>query len=160
MDKPLVRLRPVIVGVAVACILLLLVGPLAAAAVVLALAPLGVGVPVTLGAVVFVAVVGYAMSSSVQWVELDGDVIRERRLLTRRIVEHRVGDIVDAKPIHTNYLGPLQNAILDALLDTTNRGFQLFFRDGTRLALIRADMSGIDPFLGALAERLGRERQG
>ena len=160
MDKPLVRLRPVIVGVAVACILLLLVGPLAAAAVVLALAPLGASVPITLGAVVFVAVVGYAMSSSVQWVELDGDVIRERRLLTRKIVEHRVGDIVDAKPIHTNYLGPLQNAILDALLDTRNRGFQLFFRDGTRLALIRADMSGIDPFLGALAERLGRERQG
>jgi hypothetical protein len=40
------------------------------------------------------------------------------------------------------------------VLDTKNRGYQLFFRYGSRLALIRADMTGIDEFLSALAERL------
>ena len=32
-------------------------------------------------------------------------------------------------------------------LDTTNRGYQFFFRDGSRLPLIRLDVSGLDPFL-------------
>src|SRR5207244_11777203 len=103
---------------------------------------------------------GRVMARSVHWVELDGDVIRERRLLTRRVVEHRVEEVVDARPIHTDFLGKTQNAVLDFLLDTSNRGYQLFFRDGSRLALIRVDMSGIDPFLGALAARLKVVREG
>jgi hypothetical protein len=107
-------------------------------------------------------VAGYAMSSSLLWVELDGGIIRGRRLLTRKIVEHRVSDLVDARPIHTDYLSTTQNAVLDFLLDTSNRGYQLFFRDGSRIPLIRADMSGLDPFLRALAEQLraGREQAG
>lgn len=156
---PTVRLRPVIVAVAVFFILLLLVGPLAVAAAVLILAPLNVSIPVALGAVAFVAVMAYLMSSSLQWVELDGGVIRGRRLLTRKIVEQRVGDIVDAKPLHSKALGPVENAVLDALLQTSNRGYQLYFRDGSRIALIRADMTGLDPFLGALAERLRKVRE-
>jgi len=156
---PCVRLRPVVLVVAVACILLCLVGPLVGAVAVLVLAPPVVGVPAALAAVAFAALLGYAMSASYQWVELDGGVLRGRRLLTRKIVEMKVGDIVDARPIHTDFLGSTQNAILDALLKTSNRGFQLFFRDGSRLALIRADMSGLDAFLGALAEQMARTRE-
>lgn len=156
---PCVRLRPVIFGVAVAIILLLLVGPFVAAAYVFTVAPVGLGIAAVVGAVVVAGLSGRVMARSVHWVELDGDVIRERRLLTRKMVEHRVADIVDAKPIHTDYLGPTQNAVLDFLLDTSNRGYQLVFRDGSRIALIRADMSGLDPFLGALAEQLRNVRE-
>jgi hypothetical protein len=156
---PCVRLRPVILAVAVACILTFFVTPLVGAAAVLVLAPPAVGIPVALGAGIFAAILGYAMSSSYQWVELDAGILRGRRLLTRKIVELKVTDIVDAQPIHTNFLGPTENAILDALLKTSNRGYQLHFRDGTRLALIRADMSGLDEFLGALAEQLAHNRQ-
>jgi hypothetical protein len=123
-------------------------------------APVGTGLLVTLGAVAFLAVVGYLMSSSLQWVELDGDVIRCRRLLSRKIVEHRVSDSVDGRPIHTDYPGPTQNAILDFLLDTSDRGHQLVFKDGSRVALIRADTYGVDGFLGALAEQLRAAREG
>jgi UDP-2,3-diacylglucosamine pyrophosphatase LpxH len=70
-----------------------------------------------------------------------------------------VGDIVDAHRINTHYLGDAQNAILDFLLKTSDRGLQLVFRDGSRLGLIRADMSGIDEFLQALTERMTLERQ-
>lgn len=157
---PSATLRPVIVAVAVSFMLLLLVAPLVAAALALATAPPGIGISIAVGAVLFVGVMGYVMSSSFQWVELGDGVIRGRRLLTRRVVEYRVADLVDAKPINTDTLGPMQNAILDALLDTRNRGYQLVFRDGRRLPLIRADMSGIDPFLGALAEQLRAIRDG
>jgi hypothetical protein len=85
--------------------------------------------------------------------------IRECRLLTHKIIEHRVGEIEDAKAIHTNFLSTTQNAVLDFLLDTQNRGYQIVFRDGSRIALIRADMTGIDPFLGALAEHLRAIRE-
>src|SRR5438105_13722343 len=101
---PCVRLRPVTLAVAVFFILLLLVGPFVAAAFVFAVAPVGVGLAATLGAVAVAGVSGYGMARSVHWVELDGEVIRERRLLTRKIVEHRVEEIVDVRPIHTDYL--------------------------------------------------------
>ena len=51
-------------------------------------------------------------------------------------------------------LGQLENAILDFLLNTSNRGYQLHFRDGMRIPLVRADMSGLDDFLVALADQL------
>lgn len=156
---PCARLRPIILAVAAACILTFLVGPIVAAVVAVVFAPVGIAVPAALGAVAFAAVMGYLMSSSYQWVEVDGGTIRGRRLLTRKVVEMRVADITEAKPIHTNYLGALENALLDFLLDTSNRGFQLFFRDGSRLPLIRADMSGVDEFLGAVAEQLRAIRE-
>lgn len=156
---PTVRLRPIIVAVAVFFSLLLLVGPLAVAVAALIFAPAEVGLPVALTAVAFAAVMAYAMSPSLQWVELDGDVIRGRRLLTRRIVEQQVGDLVDAKALHSKALGPELDSVLDALLQTSNRGYQLHFRDGSRIALIRADIAGLDVFLGALARRLRKVRE-
>jgi hypothetical protein len=151
---PRVRLRPIVIAVVVCFMLVFLVWPLAAAVVAMVVSPLEIGILVALVAVAFAAVAGYLMSRGLLWVELDGEVIRERRLLTRKIIEHRVEDIIDAKPIDTDCLGETQNAILDFLLDTKNRGYQLFFRDGSRLALIRADLSGLDPFLVALADQI------
>ncbi len=106
------------------------------------------------GAILIAGVCGRAISRAVHWVELDGDVIRERRLLTRKIIAHRVEDIVGVSPLNTDFLGEDKNEILNFLLDTSNRGYQFFFRDGSRLPLIRLDMSGLDPFLIALGEKI------
>lgn len=152
---PTVRLRLPVLVIAVTFSLLLLAGTFVAAAWVFTVAPAWAGALAVSGAVVVAGLCGHVPARSVHWVELDGGVIRERRLLTRKIVEHRVGEVVDARPIHTDFLGSAQNAVLDFLLDTSNRGYQLFFRDGTRPALIRADVAGIDAFLGALARLRG-----
>jgi hypothetical protein len=157
--RPCVRLRPFVLGLAVALTLLFLVGPFVAAAYVFTVAPLGLGVAASVGAVVVAGLCVRGLARGVHWVELDGGVIREKRLLTRRIVERRVEDVVDARPVHTDFLGTTPNAVLDFLLDTSNRGYMLIFRDGTWLSLIRADMSGLDPFLGALAEQLRKVRE-
>lgn len=156
--RPRVRLRPVLAVLAVGCMTVFLVLPLIVAAVVLAVARPGVSVWVVVGAVAFVAVIGYAMSSSVQWVELDDGVIRWRGLLTRRVREQPVSELVDALPLHSNLMGPLENAVLDAVMRTSNRGFELRFRDGTKLGLVRGDMAGLDEFLLALAKELERLR--
>jgi len=160
MDRPVprVRLRPALVVLAVGFSAIFLGGPLAAAVLVLIFAPLSVSVWVALGAVAFVGLLGYAMSSSVQWVELDGGVLRWRGLLTRRVREKPVGELVDARPLHSKLMGPLENAVLDALLKTSNRGYELRFRDGTKVGLVRGDMAGLDEFLGALAARIARDR--
>jgi hypothetical protein len=158
MDHPRVRLRPVFVVMAAGCMTLFLVVPLVAAALVLVFAPPTIAVWVALGAVAFVLVIGYAMSSSVQWVELDGDTLRWRGLLTRRVREKPVSELVDALPLNSNLMGPLENAILDAMMKTSNRGYELRFRDGTKLGLVRGDMAGLDEFLGALAEEMARQR--
>jgi hypothetical protein len=106
------------------------------------------------GAVGFVAVMAWAMSSSVQWVELDDGVLRARRLLTRKIVTHRVSDIVAVKPLHSTSMGPLENALADLMMGTSNRGYELRFRDGSKLGLVRGDMRGLDEFLKALAAEI------
>jgi hypothetical protein len=80
--RPCIRLRPVFVVMALGCFTLFLAVPLAVAVTVLVLAPLKVSVWVAAGVVAFVAIMGYAMSSSLQWVELDGGVVRAGRLLT------------------------------------------------------------------------------
>ena len=122
MDIPRVRLRPVFVVMAMGCVTLFLVVPLVAAVLVLILAPVTVSVWVTLGAVAFVGGIGYAVSSSVQWVELDDGNIRWRYLLTRSVHERPVAELVDALPLNSAMMGSLENAILDSMMRTSNRG--------------------------------------
>jgi hypothetical protein len=144
-----------------AFLMLLVLGvPLAIGLALLIFAPPEIGVPVALVILLIVALVGYAMSSSVQWVELDGGVFQWKTLLTRRVRQNQLCDLVDALPLHSNMMGPLENAVMDFLRTTSNRGFELRFRDGTRLGLVRGDMTGLDEFLGALAEELARLRGG
>lgn len=158
MEPHRIHLRPLIVLVAIIGMATFLLLPLVAAGLTLAFAPIQVSAWVALGAVGFVAFIGYAMSSSLQWVELDGGVIRARRLLTRRLIERPVADIADAQPLHSQMMGPLENALMDALLKTTNRGYEIRFRDGTKLGLVRGEMVGLEGFLGALAAELARQR--
>jgi hypothetical protein len=141
---------------AAVCFALFLGGPLAVAALVLALAPLSVSVWVALGCVAFVLLLGYAMSSSYQWIETGGGVIRGKKLLTRRVVERPVAEIVRIRPLHSKGMGPLQNAVMDAVMKTSNRGYELRFQDGWKMGLVRGDMAGLDEFVAALREQLGK----
>src|SRR5262245_7590594 len=76
--RPCVRLRPAVLGLAVGFTLLLLVGPFVAAAYVFTVAPVGLGIAALLGAVVVAGLCARGLARGVQWVELDGGVIRER----------------------------------------------------------------------------------
>ena len=153
-----IHLRPVFVVLAVTFFFLFLVCPILIAAVVLAVAPNRVGIPVALFAVVFVLILGYAMSSSYQWVELDGSIIRAKRLLTRTVVDRPISELVDEAALNSKAMGHLENALMDAVLKTSNRGYELRFRDGTKIGLVRGEMAGFEEFLGALAEAIRKER--
>jgi hypothetical protein len=153
-----IRLRPIFIVLAMICFFLFLVCPILIAGVVLVLAPINVSIPVTLFAVVFALVLGYAMSSSYQWVELDDGVIRGKKLLARTVVERPVSDLVDAAALNSKAMGHLENALMDAVLKTSNRGYELRFRDGTKIGLVRGDMAGFEEFLGALAEQMRKWR--
>ncbi len=148
---PRVRFRLPFLVLAVVCFALFLGSPMGVAVAVLLLAPLSVGVWLALCCLGFVAALGYALSSSYQWVELQSDVIRGRKLLTWRFVEGPVADVVRVTPLHSAAMGPLANAALE----TSDRGYELRFRDGLKMGLLRGDMAGRDPFTAVLRERLG-----
>ena len=116
MADSTIRMHPGFVVMAMGCFVAFLGGPLAVAVVVLVFAPPDVSMDLAPGAVLFFALMAWAMSSSVQWIELDSGVIRARKLLTRRIVVHRVSDIVAVKPLNSNAMGPLENALADAMM--------------------------------------------
>ncbi|MBP3956286.1 hypothetical protein J8F10_13430 [Gemmata sp. G18] len=153
-SPPTIRLRPVFVVMALGCSALFLIGPLVVAVFVAIFAPLNVSMYMAPGAIGFAVIMAWAMSSSVQWVELDNGVLRARRLLTRKIVTHRVRDIVAVKPLNSNAMGPLENALADRMMGTSNRGYELRFRDGSKLGLVRGDMAGLDEFLKVLAAEI------
>ena len=151
---PCIHLCPVFVVMAVGCSTLFLLGPVIVAVLIAVLAPLDVSLFLVPGAIAFAAFMAWAMSSSVQWVELDGGVIRARKLLTRKIVTQKVSDIVGIKPLNSNLMGPLENALADMMMGTSNRGYELRFRDGSKLGLVRGDMKGLDDFLFVLAAEM------
>jgi hypothetical protein len=45
---------------------------------------------------------------------------------------------------------------MDALMKTSNRGYELLFQDGLKLGLVRGDMAGLDEFVAAVREQLGK----
>ena len=67
---------------------------------------------------------------------------------------HNVSDIVGIKPLNSNMMGPLENALADMMMGTSNRGYELRFRDGSKLGLVRGDMKGLDEFLLVLAAEI------
>jgi hypothetical protein len=154
-----VRLRPAFVALAVVFSTLFLGGPLAVAVLVLVFAPTSVAVWIALACLAFAGVLVYALSSSNQWVELDDGAIRAKRLLTRRVVTQHLRDIVAIKELDSAAMGGLENLVLDALMKTSNRGYELRFRDGTKIGLVRGDMAGLDEFLVALADQLREMRE-
>jgi hypothetical protein len=125
-----IRLRTPFVVMAGCSFVAFLGGPLAVAVAVLILAPFHVSAWVALGCLAFVAALGYAMSSSMQWVELRGGVIRAKRLLTRGVIERPAADVARVVPLNSAAMGPASNMALTAAMGTSNRGYELRFRDG------------------------------
>lgn len=68
-----------------------------------------------------------------------------------------VSDLVDAAALNSKAMGHLENALMDAVLKTSNRGYELRFRDGTKIGLVRGDMAGFEEFLGALAKEMRKQ---
>jgi hypothetical protein len=155
LAKTRIRLRLPFVIMAVVCFALFLGGPFVIAATVLLLAPPHVSIWVALGCAAFVAVLGYVMSSSYQWVEVGGGVIRGKRLLTRSVVERPVREIIRILPLHSQAMSPLENTVMDSVMNTSNRGYELRFQDGLKMGLVRGDMAGLDAFMATLRDQLG-----
>jgi hypothetical protein len=93
------------------------------------------GVPldeVVVGCVIFtilpLGAVRFALSLY-QWVELDGAVVRGRKLLSRRLVVYRVEDLAGI-----------------------GRGYVLRFRSGDRMWLLRRMMASLPEFIEALGD--------
>jgi|GEM_PF-3674419 len=99
-------------------------------------------------------IIGYFVSGTNRYIELDHDIISEKRLFTGQRIEHRVEEIVAIVPL-INVVGGAATLAMDALLGTTNRGFLLRFESGKKLALIRGDFVGVDDFMLALKDQLG-----
>ena len=78
-----------------------------------------------------------------RWVELDGDVIRARRLLSWRPREWRVSDV---QTIDTD-AGLLRYRFVRKALAQSNLGREVRFRDGGRLQLVRSHTPGLDDFI-------------
>jgi hypothetical protein len=118
-------------------------------------APSGMGVRV-LGASFFTSslILGYLVSRTNLWVEIEGRTIRERRLFTGWIVERPISDVTQIVPL-VSAVGGITGAVMDAILKTPNQGFLIRFQQGRRVVLIRADVRGLDEFMAVLRDGLG-----
>lgn len=103
---------------------------------------------VILVSLVFVTVFGRTLIIAHQWIELDGDIIRFCSLLTGRVKESKVSDIVSVK-------GPKELG----LPGSVRKGYEIEF-NGTKLLLSEHEMGSIDEFLIALADRVRSEKAG
>jgi hypothetical protein len=117
-------------------------------------APSGTGLPL-LGLALLAGslVLGYLMSRTNHWVEIEGETIRERRLFTGSIFERTLAEITQIVPLVSG-VGGFTGAAMDAILRTPNRGFLIRFQEGRRIALIRGDVKGLDSFMTTLRDRL------
>lgn len=105
--------------------------------------------------------IGYQMVENFSWVELEDSTLRAQRFWTRAIYEQDVSQItsiVPLKSVAVGVEGMVQEAVMNRLMGTSNRGFFINFESGPRFALIRGDMRDIDELMVALKERLGEER--
>lgn len=109
-----------------------------------------------IGAILALAglIISYFVLGTNRFIELDNDIICEKRLFTGQRIEHRLEDLVAIVPL-ISLVGGASGLAMDALLGTTNRGFLLRFESGKKLGLIRGDFVGVDDFMLALKDRLG-----
>ncbi len=99
------------------------------------------------------AFIAYHMLQNYHWVEFDGTCIRGRRFWTRRLVEQTVDDIVAIKPMGA-VARSLETIITDKLLGSV-RGFEIQFRHGPTIGLLRGDMAHVEELIEAVQARSG-----
>ncbi|CAN5315141.1 hypothetical protein BH11PLA2_BH11PLA2_52030 [soil metagenome] len=79
---------------------------------------------------VTIAFLLYLLSLSYHWIELDGDILRARKLISRRLQEWPVSHIEDV-------------VIPTAEAKPTSQNYQFSFKDGTSIILVNGEMSAI-----------------
>lgn len=89
------------------------------------------------------------MSQNYHWVELDGSHIRGKKLLSRRMVEATTDEITAVVPMQA-VVQNTTNYIVDRVLNSSIRGFEIRLNNGEKIALVRYDMKGFDEFILAL----------
>jgi hypothetical protein len=92
----------------------------------------------------------FLLWSRFQWFELDGDVLPGKRALTRTTYEWPWSDIVSIEP----YIGLLRFRIVRKELKISDFGYEVRFRVGKRLRLIRSDIKRLDEFVATIKEQL------
>jgi len=150
MEQAIVSRRLLVVTVA-ALIFgpVLMIGPLAGAVVLVVCAP--VALTTVAGAIMIAGaspLIAYHMLQNYHWVEFDGDLIRGRRFWTRQLIEYRTEDVVNIRALGaTNRF--VTNLVIDEVLGPV-RGYEICFRSGPSIGLIRHDMTGVDELVGAV----------
>jgi hypothetical protein len=162
MDTAVIRCKHRLVVTMAALIFgpLLMGGPAVLGLVFVGFALFGKDFPSALlwvaGALLMFAVSGfiaYHMLQNYHWVELDGASIRGRRFWSRRLVEHRLEDITEIQPLQALAKHHTINVLIDGITGTSNRGYEIHFRSGPSLAVVRGDMPGVDGFIEAVRHR-------
>jgi hypothetical protein len=128
-------------------------GPLVGALALLWFAPPATGIPAALLLTLASWFFAYHMLQNYHWVELDGDLVRGRKFWTRKLVEQRVQDITEVVPLQAVAKHDLVNVLIDGISGVPNRGYEIRFREGPKIALVRWDMTDVDGFILALRDR-------
>jgi hypothetical protein len=128
-------------------------GPLVGGLALLWFALPATGIPLALLLTLACGFFAYHMLQNYHWVELDGHVVRGRKFWTRRLVEQRVESITEVLPLQAAAKHELVNVLVDGICGAANRGYEIRFREGPRIALVRWDMTDVDGFLLALRDR-------
>ena len=90
----------------------------------------------------------YHMTQNYHWVELDGGVVRGRKFWTRRLVAQPVSELEAIIPLGA-VVRSVETVITDKLLGQV-RGYELRFKRGPKIFLVRHDMKCADEFVTVL----------
>jgi hypothetical protein len=102
------------------------------------------------------AFLAYHMLQNYHWVEFDGSRIRGRRFWTRQLVEHPVEDVVEIRPL-VAVVRSTVTTVTDKLLGPV-RGYEIRFRGGPSIGLVRHDMTNVDELVRAVEQAVASRR--
>jgi hypothetical protein len=92
----------------------------------------------------------YHMLQNFHWVEFDGIRIRGRRFWTRQLVEGAVEDVIEIRPLAA-VVRNTATTLADKLLGPV-RGYEIRFRNGQRVALLRHEMTNVHELVRAVQQ--------
>lgn len=128
-----------------------MIGPAALGLAIVMHAGLSIrSVPATIVLIAGSLFIAHHMLQNYHWVEFNGTSIRARRFWTRRLVEQRVDDLIEVRPLGAAVRN-LTTAATDAILGRV-RGWELRFKTGPSIGLVRYDMAKAEELVKAVQE--------
>lgn len=100
------------------------------------------------------ALFAYHMTQNYQWVEFDGIRIRGRRFWSRRLVENTLEDVRDIRVLGA-IVRNAETICTDAILGSV-RGWEIRFRHGPSIAVVRYDMRNAEQLVAAVEHALAQ----